>query len=181
MSQTTYHAFMLDHASGNLPAALMVAGDLHVSLSQHGAQSAAVWDAVGGVLLENASSEIGMKPGWRAARRKMKRPKVAELLSRDLDTLAWRKGLSGVRHARAGIPGGAFMRLEPWQAVPLHGHSALEATIVLRGTLLDGEEVYEQGDLALGIPGETHKPEAQGSEPCICYVGRGPRPFWRLS
>ena len=52
------------------------------------------------------------------------------------------------------------MRLEPGQAVPAHGHSALEATIVLSGALDVDDEVFSVGDLVLGVPGERHKPAA---------------------
>ena len=181
MSETTYHAFMLDHATGTLPPALMVAGDLHVCLSEDGAEAAAIWDAVGGALLEGSQlGENGPTLSRRRPRR-MRRPSPASLLSCDLDRLSWRRGLSGVRHARAGVRGGAFMRLEPGQSVPAHGHSALEATVVLRGELRVGERVHRVGDLALGVPGQAHKPEAESDAACICFVGRGAKPFWRLT
>ncbi len=181
MSETTYHAFMLDHATASLPPALLVAGDLHVSLSASGAGTAALWDAVGGALLESAASRDMAATARRSPWRSLQRPQAPILLARDLDRLSWRRGLSGVRHSRAGVRSGAFMRLEPGQAVPKHNHSALEATVVLRGALRDDGKVYEPGDLALGIPGEFHQPQAEGDEPCICFVARGPRPFWRLS
>lgn len=73
------------------------------------------------------------------------------------------------------------MRLEPGRHVPAHSHSAIEATVVLRGALEVDGEVFEVGGLAIGEPGETHKPAAYGDEPCICFVARAERPFWRLT
>ncbi len=182
LQQDVYDAFMLDHATSALPCALMVAGDLHVHLSPQGALAAGIWDAVGGALIEKLAGDEGTGITRKLPRKRAHtRVPAAKLMACDKDKLRWRRGLSGVRHARTGIRGGDFMRLEPGQAVPTHGHSALEATIVLSGALSVDDQVYSVGDLVLGVPGERHKPAAAGDEACICYVGRAPKPFWRLS
>jgi putative transcriptional regulator len=172
---------MLDHATSSLPPALMLAGELHVHLSRQGAEVATVWDAVGGALLENSAPVKGDEETRRGRARKTPYLPVADILARDFDQLRWRRGLSGVRHARAGVRGGAFMRLEPGQFVPAHGHSVTEATVVLRGELQVAEGNFTVGDLVIGVPGQSHRPGAGGPTACICFVARAPKRFWRLS
>jgi len=178
----TYHAFLMDYASGTLPAALNLAGELHTHLKPEARDEVAVWEAVGGLLIELDEGQ----PATAPSRVRRVVPGASPLTARDVlsvrfDDIRWRRGLSGVRHAGMGVRGGTFMRLDAGQAVPAHGHSVLEATVVLEGVLdVDGTS-YEPGDIALGVPGLRHKPAAQGDHRCICYVARAPRPFWRLS
>ena len=73
------------------------------------------------------------------------------------------------------------MRLDPGQAVPAHGHTALEATVVLEGRFSDGHGIYQRGDIVLGRPGMRHQPAAYGEQCCVCYVAKEPTPFWRFS
>lgn len=94
--------------------------------------------------------------------------------------LSWRRGLSGVSYAPAGAPGARFMRLEPGQAAPAHGHGDLEATVVITGRFSDGHGEYGPGDLVLAVPGTRHKPQTVGEEACICFVAQRPARFWRL-
>jgi putative transcriptional regulator len=174
---------MLEHAAGALPAGLDLAAGLHVALSAGGAGRAATWDAVGGALLER--EDVMETPATRPARRYQPEPapamSVHDLLATDLDALKWRRTITQARCVQTGVPGARFMRLQPGQSIPRHGHSALEATVVLRGILTVDGDVYRYGDLMLGLPGEAHKPGAGGDVPCICLVARGERPFWRLT
>lgn len=184
----TYHSFMLDHATGALAPALRLAGDLHCALDSAGAGEAGLWDCVGGILLDDALSLGGRLNGVdcrpRASAGGSSRARSVDagtILATDLDTLDWRRGLSGVDFARSPMPGGQFMRLGARQATPEHGHSVLEATVVLRGELIVEGEVYGEGGLVIGAPGERHRPEGGTAGPCVCFVARERRPFWRLS
>ena len=173
---------MMDHAAGALPPALHMAGDLHRALDGDGHRTAAVWESLGGLLLEAAPIGAGTA-NRRSAATRFARPAVSvdQMLSEDLDQLDWRRGMGGVQQAKTGVPMGSFMRLEPHQMTPAHGHTALEATVVLEGELVIDDEVYRKGHLVLGVPGERHQPMGGNCGTCICYVGRERRPFWRLS
>ncbi len=182
MKTDTYHAFMMDYASGALPTALNLAGDLHTHLKPGARDEVAIWEAVGGLLIELDEGQPTTPPATRRRILPGASPVSAgELISVRHEDIRWRKGLSGVCHARTGVRGGQFMRLEAGQAVPAHGHSVLEATVVLEGALDVDGTLYAPGDIALGVPGMRHKPSAHGDRRCICYVARAPRPFWRLS
>jgi len=176
-----YDAFMLDHAVGALNAGLRVAADLHVRLSDEGADKALFWDVVGGALLERDSSSLSAVKPPRRRRKPVLRASADTILNTDLDRLKWKSGLSGACHARTGLPHSHFMRLEPGKTVPAHSHSAMEATVVLQGALDVDGEIFNVGEIALGAPGETHKPAAAGNTQCVCFVARGERPFWRLT
>ena len=173
-SNDVYTAFMMDHANGVLPSALTLAADLHTALSETGASIAMDWDVIGGALLENFSAA-----GQALQRRKpvSKSIPASDIIATDFTTLRWRRGLSGVSFAHAGVPGGRFMRLREGQAAPSHGHSCLEATVVLQGAFDDGLATYRRGDLAVADKEDHHTPRAVGGD-CVCYVGRERSLFW---
>jgi len=183
LRRETYHAFMLDHAAGTLPPALRLAGDIHTELNQKGAETAALWDTLGGIFLDDSIGDDVLEHRFRRELPATEplAVEVADILATDLDRLSWRRGIAGVRYSGAGLRHGQFMRLEPGQTTPEHGHSALEATVVLQGTLIVDGECFAVGDLVVGAPGERHQPVGGDCDTCICYVGRERRPFWRLS
>ena len=182
-NQDSYASFMMDHAAGNHADAMTLAGDLHILLSPAGSETARLWSIVGGALLERDQRPV-RRPKTRSKRRFASREGAAtarELLAlSDSAPLPWKRGLSGVSYANTATRGAKFMKLEPGQSAPTHGHGALEATVVLQGRFSDGHGVYSRGDLVLGEPGMRHKPAAVGDEPCICFVAETSNPLWNL-
>lgn len=173
MKSDTYQAFMLDHASGALSPDMALAAELHALLSSQARETLSVWLAT--------RDALGL---WANEAREMEHaylPEALELAQGDFETVPWKRGLSGVHYAKRNKGHGKLMRLDPGQAAPEHGHSALEATVVLEGQFEDGHGIYQRGDLVLGRPGVPHRPAAHGEQMCICYVAQEPTPFWRLS
>ncbi|MCR9196922.1 MAG: cupin domain-containing protein [Hyphomonas sp.] len=173
MNSDTYHAFMMDHAGGALSSDMAIAAELHILLSETGHKTADIWDAARHVLALEAAPEADCEHAFL--------PEALELACSEFSTVPWKRGLSGVHYAKRGRGKGKLMRLDPGQAAPEHSHSALEATVVLKGQFEDGHGVYGRGDLVLGRPGVRHRPAAHGEEMCICFVAQEPLPFWRLS
>lgn len=155
---TTYEAFMLDHAAGNLSASMSVAGDLHILLNDEGAETCDLWRA--------AAQAMGPPP----QKTRVDLSAACEIITNGTKDVNWRRGLSGAQFAKAGSHGGKFMRLRPGKSVPAHSHKKLEVTVVLQGQLSDGERVYNEGEIVFGEPGVRHKPAAHGDAPCVCYV-----------
>ncbi|MEO1100224.1 MAG: cupin domain-containing protein [Pseudomonadota bacterium] len=177
----TYDAFMLDHASRSLSPGLNVLADAHLALNEAGRDRSDIWAAIGGVLLENVDGSPHASRFQRQAMPYRTDETSASILDANLDDLPWKTGFSGVEYARGRTPHTKFMRLDAGKSAPKHRHSALEATLVLKGTLSDGEHTYEVGEIAFGVPGEVHKPMAVGNETCVCFVAQDRKPFWRLS
>lgn len=173
MNSDAYHAFMLDHANAALSNDMALAAELHVLLSDKGREAADIWHSTREVVSLRANET---RMGKRA-----NLPEALELALGNFDMVPWKKGLSGVHYAKRGKGKGKLMRLDPGQSAPEHSHSALEATVVLKGQFEDGHGVYDRGDLVLGRPGVRHRPAAYGDEMCICYVAQDALSFWRLS
>lgn len=173
MNSDTYHAFMMDHAGGALSSDMAIAAELHILLSETGHKTSDIWDAARHALGLESRNEIDCEHAFL--------PEALELARSEFSTVPWKRGLSGVHYAKRGGGKGKLMRLDPGQSAPEHSHSALEATVVLKGQFEDGHGVYSRGDLVLGRPGVRHRPAAHGDEMCICYVAQEPLPFWRFS
>ncbi len=172
MKTDAYHSMMLDYASGALSPEMALAAELHILLNRDAETESALWDAVG-------QSIVG--PSMHKTADDSLLPEALELACSRFETVPWRKGLSGVHYAKRGKNRGQLMRLDPGQSAPAHGHSAYEATVVLRGRFNDGRGEYRRGDMVVAGPGDHHQPSGTGDEMCVCFVGREPRPFWRLS
>lgn len=173
MNSDTYHAFMMDHAGGTLSTDMAIAAELHILLSDTGHETSDIWDAARHALGAASKRDVDCEHAFL--------PEALELARSEFSTVPWKRGLSGVHYAKRGRGKGKLMRLDPGQSAPEHSHSALEATVVLRGQFEDGHGVYSRGDLVLGRPGVRHRPAAHGDEMCVCFVAQEPLPFWRLS
>ena len=170
MKSDAYHAFLMDHASGALSSDMALAAELHELLNSDAQEILSVWRCARANLSDGLDTHTHEHL-----------PEALELAMGNFDTVPWKRGLSGVHYAKRGDGKGKLMRLDPGQSAPSHSHSALEATVVLKGQFEDGHGVYGRGDIVLGRPGVRHQPAAYGQEMCICYVAQEPTPFWRFS
>lgn len=174
-TQDTYYAFMLDYAADNLSPSMLVAASIHRLISSRGNETALLWERVSSVLNAPQTADRYSAPDDRAM------AAALDIIHMDYSGIRWRRGLSGVKYAKIPEASGQLMRLEPGQNVFSHGHSSLEATVVLEGALDDGLGAYQHGDLLLAEPGMKHRPSASGNMACTCFVARSPKPFWRLT
>jgi anti-sigma factor ChrR (cupin superfamily) len=172
LHDNAYAAFMLDYAAGLLPPAERLAADLHGALSIEGGRNLRLMEALGGAMLEKLPAGEGLPPitpgqaytsGSRSAR-------LDPYINRDLLGMKWRTNIWGVKTAAAGVPMTSFLRLDPGERAPAHGHGRRDVTVVLRGAYADDFGVYERGDLAFAEPGMRHEPRAVGKEPCVCLI-----------
>lgn len=174
LHDNAYAAFMLDYAAGVLSPAEMLAADLHRALSANGGRSAAMFDAVGGALLEKTrplpadyfdAARLGRQDtGPVAASR------LDQFLRNDLLALKWRKDIFGVKTLPTDTPMASLLRLDPGETAPAHHHGRRDVTVVLVGTYADEYGMYERGDIAFAEPGMKHKPRAVGDKSCVCLL-----------
>lgn len=100
-------------------------------------------------------------------------PPVAAIVGSDIDKLRWRRLGFGLWHlplpVSKGCPGDLrLLKVAPGQAMPEHGHTGSELTLVLRGAYVDATGCYRTGDVAdLGDDVE-HKPVADPVAGCVC-------------
>lgn len=194
------------HAAGRLPPPLALIIGTHLALSAESRAAHAVYEAVGGVLLEQIEP-AGLEAGaWErlAARlpgvapppgpppvpdelRRIPRP-LRDHLPGSLDRLRWRP-LPNAREAvlDLGTPGyrTSLLRVRAGRAVPQHTHEGHELTLVLEGSFRDHLGHYRRGDLAITDPTITHQPRADEGEDCLCLAVTDARlrltgPFGRL-
>ncbi|MEM5517565.1 cupin domain-containing protein [Henriciella sp. AS95] len=173
--QDTYQAFMLDYVAGALSPAMRTAATLHRLMTSEGDEAAELWEITRAELLrqsEQGSEDVSFDPDIEAA---------LSLIHTDYDEVSWRRGVSGVHYSPRTTTGGQLMHLKPGQSLFTHGHSALEATVVLEGVFEDGLGTYVPGDIVLATPGLRHRPAAGGNSACTCYVAKESTKFWRLT
>ena len=95
-------------------------------------------------------------------------------LGGDVDTLRWRQLGTGAQQiiiktadAETSV---RMLRIGAGKPVPEHGHRGTELTVVLCGTLVDGDEVFARGDIEIADEGIEHQPFAGPDEDCICLA-----------
>lgn len=87
--------------------------------------------------------------------------------------IRWRFRIPGVSEAVIAMPGDekvSLLRVRPGAGVPKHTHTAIEATLVLSGALLDRGIAYRAGDVAIATEADDHRPRAGEDEDCICLA-----------
>jgi anti-sigma factor ChrR (cupin superfamily) len=169
-----YAAFLLDYAAGVLPPAERLVADLHRTLSPQGRVGAHLLEAAGGAMLEGlAPAPSGRFNAAALGARDDPRRTPSRLepyVSGDLMALNWRRSIFGVKTAPTEVPMASFLRLDPGERAPAHGHGRRDVTVVLCGAYADAFGVYERGDLAFAEPGMKHEPRAVGDKTCVCLL-----------
>ncbi len=92
----------------------------------------------------------------------------------DVDQLGWKKiGSSGFQ---LPIQTGdretsvRLLRIRAGQPVPEHGHRGPELTLVLAGSLVDGDTRFVRGEVEMADEEIEHEPRAGEGEDCICLA-----------
>jgi putative transcriptional regulator len=96
-------------------------------------------------------------------------------LGNSLDKVSWKHIGPGVWQHRIALShrGRGSLRLlkvAPGRALPEHGHSGSELTLVLRGSFRDESGSYNVGDVADVGQDIEHAPLADAEQGCICLV-----------
>ncbi len=189
MTAITHHTpdeMLAAYAAGTLPHAFSVVVASHVSLCVECRAALEAHQSVGGAILETNESvavsedlksgvldklddqytaepvykRLGVYPG----------PVMAELKGK---LPHWKSVGVGVRQNILSADENGSVRLlfiPPGQAVPDHGHSGLELTLVLQGSFTDETGRFGVGDLEVADEVLDHTPVAGPDEPCICLA-----------
>ncbi|WP_371157700.1 ChrR family anti-sigma-E factor [Jannaschia sp. 2305UL9-9] len=187
---------LMGYAAGLLPQAydLMVA--TAVSLDDDARARLSSFEAMGGCLLEEVEvaplrdgcfdeimGRIAGTGREDTVHTDVKTPRVdavlpkplREVLGGDVDVLRWRGVGMGVRQVMiagddADEATARLLSIPAGQAMPDHGHSGTEITLVLKGAFIDGPDRYARGDVEIAGDDVEHMPVADLGEDCICLV-----------
>jgi putative transcriptional regulator len=179
----THHlddATLMSFAAGAMVDALAAVAAAHIALCPRCRREVAALERVGAALvadlaparLDRPEPDTRVAPD-HAGRVQQPAAPLARLLGEDLDSIKWRWIGSGVWQCPVPLTGQGTLNLikvAPGRAVPEHGHSGSELTLVLRGTLCDETGVYGRGDVADLDEEIAHHPRAGRDTECICLV-----------
>jgi putative transcriptional regulator len=183
-------ALLMAYSAGTLPEAFNLVVATHVSLCDECRAQMLAFDAVGGALIDD-TDEVAMQQDSLAAtlRRIAADPvdppvtthrargvfpaPLQDYVGGDLDQVKWRRVGGGVSDARLRTASGStarLLRIPGGVAVPDHGHSGMELTLVLQGAFRDESDMFAAGDVEVASATTIHKPVAEHGEDCICLA-----------
>lgn len=197
--------FLLAYAAGDLDEATSLFVATHLALCPTCRKSVALAEDIGGGLVEDiapvAMADDALDHVLARLDRpheEAKKPIPAEYSGRpvlpeplrsrvgaDVDGVSWSLIGPGVRQLRfEGLEGESSLRLlriAGGTAVPEHGHTGDEMTLVLSGSFVDGVDRFARGDVECADPSVVHRPVAEEGEDCICLaVTSAPLKFFDL-
>lgn len=179
---------LMSFAAGSLGEALGAVVASHLDLCAACRRAVRQMEQLGGVLMERLADDrarmidvpapsVGKQLALQEARPAVPGlPRaLSRLVDRPLDQLDWRGLAPGIRQFRLPLSAGTegtlrLLRVEPGRALPEHGHSGTELTLVLAGAYRDELGRFARGDVA-DVDAETeHRPVVEMDGVCICLV-----------
>ena len=181
----------MGYAAGTLPEAFNLIVATHLSLSDEARAKVASFEALGGCVMEDCSGEamsadaltstlarikseatVSEKPAKSEPAGVLPAP-LRDYVGGDVDAVKWRPLGGGVKQAILKTQGKSSARLlyiPAGQAVPDHGHTGQELTLVLQGSFSDEVDQFARGDLEIADEDLEHQPVADAGEDCICLA-----------
>ena len=181
---------LMAYSAAQLPEAFSLVIATHISLCDECRAALQAFDAIGGSLLDDgtvtAMTEASLEATFAriaagpAPARSPMRPQqglfpapLRDAVGGDLASVRWRPVGMGVRQAILPAQGSATVRLlsiPAGQAVPDHGHSGMELTLVLQGAFRDQTDRFQRGDVEIATKELEHMPVAEAGLDCICLA-----------
>ncbi|MDG1118505.1 MAG: ChrR family anti-sigma-E factor [Flavimaricola sp.] len=180
---------LMGYSAGSLPEAFNLVVATHVSLCDDCRARMHEFDAVGGVLMDEAGIEA-VSDDCLAATMALIAAAPAEVklapapslsavfpiplqdyVGGDLDAVEWRRIGGGVSQAVLQTSDAAtvrLLRIPAGVAVPDHGHRGMELTLVLQGAFRDETDRFGPGDIEVANEDMVHQPVAEAGLDCIC-------------
>jgi putative transcriptional regulator len=198
MTMTVTHPvgddLLMGYAAGLLPAAHDLVVATAVSLDDDARARLAEFESMGGALLSECEVAPLRDDAFEAVMGRImgtapedtvhadiKTPQINAVLPRplrnaaggDVGDLRWMPVGMGVSQVVLGGDEDGTARLlniPAGQAMPDHGHSGAEYTLVLQGAFIDGDRRFARGDIEVADDSVNHMPVADLGDPCICLV-----------
>ncbi len=193
MAEIHHHltdALLLGYSSGSLPEAFSLVVATHISYCDGCRARLGAFDAVGGSVLANTDAApmdaASLDTALAAIRNGEETSRTIESQVADdampaplsdyigpLASVRWRRIGGGVSQAMVPTGGAAtarLLRIPAGTAVPDHGHSGTELTLVLQGAFHDGHARFGPGDIEVADADMHHRPVADTGAVCICLA-----------
>ena len=193
-----YHpdpATLVTCSAGSQPEALCAVVASHISICPECLRELSDMEKIGAALFQGLTPEPMARahpplPGTSHSRGTPVQPRRADaevprpirgVIGRDLDALEWERLLEGIDQHEIELSPNArgdlrLIRLHPGAALPEHGHSGEELTLVLRGAFRDETGTFSAGDFA-DLDDETrHTVTATKGGECILLIASEARP-----
>lgn len=195
-----YDALLMEYACGALDETLSFLLAAHLTLSPEARQAVAVYECMGGVLIEDGCIPVNMNKTAlhdvlaqldceKAAQRccpsqDMREPQaglplpqpLCEFLERCGRPVKWHNVLPGISLARLQRASEGLRmrlyRLRPGARLPRRAHTGTELTLVIDGVMLAGDVTHHRGTLIIRETSSAPVSRA-GSEDCLCLVVGG--------
>lgn len=179
------------YSAGTLPEAVNLIIAAHVSLCDTCRAAVEAYDSLGGAVLDSAdtaelredslanvmalisSAEAQPEPKPVQKADSVLPSPLLDYVGKGLDDVKWRPIGMGVKQAILNTSPEATARLlyiPAGVAVPDHGHTGLELTLVLKGAFEDEDGYFARGDIEVADQEVEHTPVADISEDCICLA-----------
>jgi putative transcriptional regulator len=184
---------LLHYSAGTLSEGWSIGVATHLSMCPVCRNRLAMFDSIGGYLLE-CESVPARDDGWESMKSRIQageidrvvplrrsRPEADALLPhplyayvRQAGGLRWR-GL-GVGASQMIIPTGdptttvRLLKVPAGQPVPEHSHGGSEFTLVLDGAFTDEVSTFRRGDVEMADGSLMHTPRAHPDKDCICLA-----------
>lgn len=93
--------------------------------------------------------------------------------------LKWRRWLPGVRGMSLNLQDGQLparlVKFSPGIEIPMHDHEAIELVLVLDGEIIEEQQRFLRGDVAVSEPGHVHTQRVHPGSSCTALiVNQGP-------
>jgi putative transcriptional regulator len=184
---------LLTYAAGQLSPAPALVVASHLAMSGEDADRLSTFERLGGVLIDEQPMADIAPDLFEATLARLDAPAPDEPVRATLDhsgldmgiTLPaplaarrigrWRTIAPGVRFADVEVPEDpafkvVLLRVGAGKALPQHGHSGSELTVVLKGRFSDGAGSYGPGDFEEEDIASNHQPVVGPEGECICLT-----------
>jgi putative transcriptional regulator len=185
---------LMAYSAGDLPEAVNLIVATHISLCDECRAALDSYDAVGGAVLDTCDSvalssdslnsvlSMILAQDNKVTDRDQEPAPVkdsvlpaplAEYVAGGLENVKWRSVGMGVKQAVLDTSSEASARLlyiPAGTAIPDHGHTGMELTLVLQGAFQDEDGYFGRGDIEIASEDVHHTPVADISEDCICLA-----------
>lgn len=192
----THHAsddLLLSFAAGKLSPAPALVLQSHLAMSRDSNKRLAEFERLGGALLDEQPMTDVSTDLFERMLGKLAAPSSAEPISlgydhRGLDMGVdipaplserkigkWKWVAPGMRFAKVEVPEDptynvVLLRIGAGKALPKHGHTGTELTLVLKGAFSDENGRYGRGDLEEEDDDGDHQPRVEMDGECICLA-----------